>query len=456
MSRLAIELNDIAVLGRTEQGDKFSSPGFALVDGEVTTGALARDQARLQPSRVFHRFWEQLSLEALPAAVRGAGTQADLAFRHLQQLWGGLESLPEHAVVAVPASYTRGQLSLLLGIARECNIPVRALIDTAIASSPTPQPGAQLLHLDLMLNQVVISRLSQGRRLRREKVEVINGAGLLNLYTAWATDIANLFVRNTRYDPMHSAAAEQQFYNRLPGWLNDCEINGTTLASVDHGDKQHGVELQSKQLAESVQPVMRQIQRTLASLSRPGEQLLLMLTDKWQQLPGVHQHLGEAGYGLLDLPHGAAASGALARFDEIIDSSGGVNYVTSLNWDRAMAPQATPPPGDTPMAQAPPTHVILGHRAWPLHEQPLVFGSEPGEQGDQVVLAVDLHGVSARHCSLQRRGNEVQLADHSRFGTFVNNRRVEGQVIVHSGDIVRLGGSTEVLQLVREQRTDGG
>ncbi|MBT8144781.1 MAG: hypothetical protein KJO55_08770, partial [Gammaproteobacteria bacterium] len=400
MGRLAIEINDAGLLGVDSGGVRVDSPGYALVDGSVTTGAAAAAQARLQPSRVFSRFWQELSLAALPAGVRGAATMADLAYHHLHDVFSSLETTADEVLLTVPGSYSREQLSLLLGIAREAGLPVSALVDTAVAATTTPKPGKQIIHIDLMLHQVVLTRLQQGGRLRRDKVEVVDECGQREMHAAAARVVSDLFVRNTRYDPMHSAAAEQQMFDRLPDWLSAIERDGSVSASVEFDDKTHSVEVGRDVIGTALESLLARMRRHLATLTRPGEQLVLMIDHRLQQLPGLHKALASEASEVLELPRGAAALGALRLRDEIVSGDGTVSFATSVRWDgqtgaRLQPPSATPPvTGDTP------THVIVGDRAWRLQGGALVFGSDPGDEGKNIVLTGELSGISRTHCSL--------------------------------------------------------
>ena len=451
MSTLAIEISAVGLLGRTAGGGAFDSPGFAIVDGSVTTGAAAMSQARLQPGRVFSHFWEALSLETLPQTVRGANTTADLAFHHLQDVWTAMDPKPEQVILVIPGSYSSEQLSLLLGIARECKMPVTAIIDMAVAAAGRPVPGRQLLHVEPMLHSIVLTRLNQGQRLRRDKIATVAGSGLLDFQDKWAQPVSDAFVRNTRYDPMHSAAAEQQFYDRLPGWVATADRDGSVDAAVDRADKELRVTIKREVLVEAGAPLLRPIMRQLSALTQPDERLTLLLSDRLHSIPGLSEALTDSGAELIHVPRGAAASGALNRAAEFVSDGESVNFVTSLKWEAyaaaALRPPGTPRPGQVSL----PSHVVYGDRAWRLGEGALYFGSEPQESVRSVTLAGDTDGVSRRHCSIERNGREVRVHDHSRFGTFVNDRRVDGEATVHSGDIIRLGSSAQILQLVAEQ-----
>ena len=66
-------------------------------------------------------------------------------------------------------------------------------------------------------------------------------------------------------------------------------------------------------------------------------------------------------------------------------------------------------------------------------------------ESDGVALGADHEGVSRRHCSLYMRNGDLVLADHSRYGTFVNDERVHGTRVLRIGDRVRVGTPGEEL-----------
>jgi biopolymer transport protein ExbD len=76
----------------------------------------------------------------------------------------GVEELPSlvsaalagrsDAVLVVPGAYHSQQLGLLLGLAQECGMPVRALVDAAVAATHRPYPDRQLVYVDAGLHNM--------------------------------------------------------------------------------------------------------------------------------------------------------------------------------------------------------------------------------------------------------------------------------------------------------------
>jgi pSer/pThr/pTyr-binding forkhead associated (FHA) protein len=94
------------------------------------------------------------------------------------------------------------------------------------------------------------------------------------------------------------------------------------------------------------------------------------------------------------------------------------------------------------------THLVFRGRAIAIGEAGLVLGRDPGEGPASIALPEGIAGVSRRHCTLQRAGEETVLIDHSRYGTFVDGQRVNGRALLAAGSSLRLGTPGIELPLV--------
>ena len=69
-------------------------------------------------------------------------------------------------------------------------------------------------------------------------------------------------------------------------------------------------------------------------------------------------------------------------------------------------------------------------------------------------LRIPLPTVSRRHCEVSQNGESVAIRDlDSKGGTFVNDRRVNGQATVNAGDYVRIGPLTFMCRIDGEPET---
>jgi pSer/pThr/pTyr-binding forkhead associated (FHA) protein len=71
------------------------------------------------------------------------------------------------------------------------------------------------------------------------------------------------------------------------------------------------------------------------------------------------------------------------------------------------------------------------------------------------VLNGEHAGVSRAHCELVRRDGELKLTDLSQHGTFVNEKRVAGDLTIRPADVIRIGSPGEELQAIVMEGSDG-
>ena len=210
MTTLAISLNDAAITAVTGSRLVYREPGYALLaDGELLTGRRAMAQARRHPRSVVNHYWRHLGVEPVQELKFRHLTPADLASRQLEELWRGERSAADGVVFAVPAWMERDSLGVLLGVAGELSLPVTALVDAAVACSRQAYPGRSLLHVDLSLHTATVSRIAQDDGAVTDRVELVDAAGLVALRDTWVAVIAEAFVRQSRFDPLHTAESEQ-------------------------------------------------------------------------------------------------------------------------------------------------------------------------------------------------------------------------------------------------------
>ena len=107
---------------------------------------------------------------------------------------------------------------------------------------------------------------------------------------------------------------------------------------------------------------------------------------------------------------------------------------------------ATPP-------QLRPTHLLFRGRAWRITDRPLTLGWAV-ETGRALPVPAS-PGVSRSHCSVRRLDGSVLLEDHSTYGSFINDERVNGRAVLTVGDRLRLGSPGATLELIQLVNDDG-
>jgi hypothetical protein len=435
-----------------------ASPGFALLHGgRVLVGDDAASRYRTAPLHAQNRYWHALGTEPLPWTAQGVATAADLAHAHLTALLAqAAEPVVAELLLAVPPGYTREQLGLLVGIANECGVTVRGLVDVGLAACMTVAPAPCMLHLDLQLHQSVATLLEVSRAdgtLRRIRYELLPGVGVLAFRQAMAAAVATAFVRETRFDPLHQAATEQTLHDRLPEWLRALIDVEATDAEIQLGAATHRIVLPRTLLATAVETVAADILRLVQSARPPGMPLHLCFTPRVAEVPGLVARLGGLRDCLpVELPEGAAALGAVRAATGIVRPVDAIALVHRLPLQAAAPAEPVPEPlaADTAVpADAVPTHVLFRGRAWPITTVPLVLGWSTGASTRALTLPAGIAGVSRAHCTLELRDDRAFVTDHSTYGTFVNDERIGGRLELRAGDVLRLGAPGIALDLIR-------
>ena len=455
MTRLAIHLNDAGLTVSDGARLVYREPGFAwLGDEKLSTGNDAFAHARIDPRRIQHRYWSALDTQPFKDARFAHLSAADLVSRQLEDIWNACGKNVEELVVAAPQTMSKENLALLLGIASELSLPVVAMVDQAIAATRREYSGAVPVHVDLGLHDALLTRLAQPGLVQVDRAEVINDAGVYALYDTWLTTVAEAFVRQSRFDPLHTAETEQMLLDRLGGWLAEASRHDQVRMSIQAGQTEYSADIESLALVGAAAPVYQQIATMLRSMFRAEDVPAIQVTDRVARMPGLTDMLkARVGGEVFVLEAGATARGALARCRGGADSARGVSLLRQLPWDQVAVDMAQHAPDQNDVGV--PTHLLYGHTAYAIQSAPLTLGSQTGGDDRFVALAAEMPGVSRRHCSVIRKNGQCVIEDHSRYGTFLNGHRVDGSSVLQVGDAVRIGSPGFEFQLITTESNHG-
>ena len=326
--------------------------------------------------------------------------------------------------------------------------------DAAIAAARSEYAGRELLHLDIGLHGLALTRIRQNDRASLGEREQFGPPGIESLLRFAAEIIARRFVECSRYDPLHDAEAEQALFDRLPVWLArlgrgvdaDLEIStrsGSFTATLQAADFR-------TRLAAVCAPFFQALRARVADR---GPQALLV-HPRFAEIPGVLESLLRLPDTVVDvLEPGAAALGLIARGPLLPASAAGL--VTALPWDRPVSEPAPEAAARGRSSDRVPTHILVGHQVFRLDGRPFRIGAEltDGEAG--VTLDPALRGLSRQHCTVRTEHGALMLFDHSRFGTWLNGHRVEGAVVLEPGDVITVGNPPVEFRLVTEAGLGG-
>jgi len=445
MSALAIEINDAGLVVASEAGLLAVEPGFARVErGKILTGDAARAGARLQPRQTSNRYWSGLSMEPGTAGSDVGKSAAELAYAQLESLWSRFNAGIDAVVLVVPGvAYRTEQLGVLLGLAQECGMPVRALVDSAAAASLRPYPGQQLMFVDAGLHRASVALIDQNGEAHVRSDQVLN-QGLAGIVDAFARRIAELFVRATRFNPLEHAQAEQLLYDRLPQWFADLQRDERVELTLAHRDQEFRVAVERDAAFGVTHGFCRALTQLIAQHRELGKGLVIQVSDRLAAVPGFIDELGRLDDAQAEpLPAGHAARSALLAGPIVTPAAPApVKFLKRLPWraePRAAMPtmprRASPPAA----REKPPTHVVYGGVAYRVGAEGIAIGREKDAQRRTLLVGEGSSGVSRLHCEVVMRDGELKVRDLSSFGTFVNERKIAGEAVLERADVIRVG-----------------
>jgi hypothetical protein len=455
VSRLAIHLNDADITVFDGERLVYREPGYAwLGETRLTTGNEAFAHSRIDPRRIQHRYWSELTVTPFSDNRFSHLSAADLASTQLEHVWKQCGAGVDELVVAVPAYMTTENLGLFLGIASELDLPVVAMVDAAVAATRREYKDAVPVHVDLSLHQVSLSRLAQPGMTQTDKTEMLPDAGINALYDLWLRTLSEAFVQQSRFDPLHTAKTEQMLLDGLAGWLRQASSKGHVSMELESGGRTYTAEIESLALIGAAAPVYQQIARMLRTLYRAEDQPAIQVTDRVSRMPGLTDMLtARVGGEVFVLEPGATVRGALARCRGSSNAATGVSLLRQLPWDQSSVDIGAH--STERNAAGVPTHLLFGHSAYEIGNLPLVLGSQEGADDRFVALESEMPGVSRRHCALARKNGQCVLEDYSRYGTFLNGHRIDGTSVLQVGDSLRIGSPGYEFELITTDTENG-
>lgn len=413
-----LELNDAGIRISDENAVLIESPGYAALEGKrLLIGHEARALLRIDPRRCHDRFWYQLDA-ALPAPMAEARSAADLAHAHLRSLGDALTAEP--LLVAAPASFTPAQLGVLLGLLQALGARAVGLFDPAVAAASGAETQSQVVHVDVQLHRFVLTVLRGGATLDRQRVQE-HKPGLVAIYDRCAAVFAQAFVRQTRFDPLHSARTEQLLYDQLPRWLAQLANAQSAVVELESGGRSYRATVDTDDLAAALSERVRELGEDLAQITRALSSTVL-LSSRAALVPGVAAALAPA----FTLDDHAPVHGALEHLGLIRSDTPDLPWVTRLP-RRAASGTA-----NTGAEEILATHVLVGHRALalPAMGQPTALASWIAGAPGLVIRSVDeLRLEAAQGSSVRVNGQPAQPVQVLNLGDRIGAGGVDVRLI---------------------------
>lgn len=432
MSAAVLDLNDAGLEIVGKEGLLAVSPGYAVLhQGRLLLGEEARQSSRRWPGWTSNRFWNQLSLARLPNGTDQLRSFGDLAYLHLQDLWQQLENQPEELILAVPGSMEKEQLSLLLGIAEECGLPVAGLVNSKLAAVSGQPVLGQSLHLDLDLHQVILTRFNCDTRLEVSETRILADLGLHSLMDSWCSLVAERIIQTSRFDPMHDAESEQALYNQVGSWIQSGRQRGALRLVFARQELEPG--LSEEALKRAAAGFYTQLVQQLRGLVPARGRVRLHISHRWQDLPGLMESLSLLPQlELVMLAQSAVYQGVCDHLPQIQSTAGQHRLITALKTRQPLLPED---PVKTP------GHYLVQGIARPV--------------GDGVHLDANLSPCSEKEArvTLLRNGQQLEATGQGE-GVTLNGKALAKQSLA-AGDSIAVDGQQLMLIHVSEQPAAG-
>lgn len=429
-SAAIVELNDCDARVARDGAIVARSMGIAaLKEGQVVLGDEALKIAHLDPRNAFTRFWSNLNQDSFKHSATSIRHNADLAFAHLRALHEAAGQ-PEELAFAVPGSFTKAQLSLLLGLGEAAPFSITALVDAAVAATAATAGvrAGPCNHLDLCLHHATLTPLAVSGAVERGEVKLVHDAGLLPIHDCCANFIADLFIQQARFDPLRHGEAERALYQQLPAWLQGLERDRELSLEIQFQSARHQARLRREPLLDALRPLYDKI----IGAVDPASQALL--SHRLAALPGFADQLPNAQV----LDEDAVFRGCRGHVGAA-DQEQGVYFVTRLEV-LASPPPAAPrsepaiSPGQESPAAPGATHVLVNGAAHPLGPAPRYLRASG---------ATAMTGGEEAPCSVSLQDGQAVLSLAAGAAVFIDGAPATAGAVLQPGAALSVAGGAE-------------
>lgn len=448
MSLKIVELNDSGIKVGDHRGVSVSSPGFALVEGvDLVLGEKAEQQARLQPTNSYNKYWHELSMEALNHGNHLRHT-ADIAFAHLLHL-AEIGEIDSDTVLAVPGSFDSQQLSILLGLAKQSPIKTVGIVDSAVAAAAAINTTMPSLYLDFQLHQIVVTALNTDREfITVDSVVHIPGVGIQNFINLMMQQATDLFIEQCRFNPQHNAEYEQLLYNQLPIWLSQYDDSQTNLVlELKTSDALHVAKMPKEGLIASLKGHYKKINQELEPLIK-GKYSQLILSERLATLPGYRASLPSAS-AVHVLAEDAVVTACLDNAESIVREEAQIHWVRSLPVKATAADNVVVNSG---IVDTMPTHFVYENRAMPIIGSQIcnINNANTASQPETNAIEIEAGDLPYFLAKTSSKDSGIQL-ESGQLDFYLNSKLVQGSQLIRLGDEIRFGQEGAVLKAIQVQ-----
>ena len=434
MPIVIIELYDSGV--RISDGINIlaDSVSCALIEADksILVGKQASQQAHLRPRESSTLFWSQLSENS---DTKHVISNAEIAYRHLEHVWNAANCSDQYAILVTPVSLEKHDLGLLLGICKKLSINVTGIVCNATLAMQQPEANCKAVFLDLLQQQLVVTEIIQNEAgISLNQPSHILDYGLQNFNARCANYIAKIFISETRFDPLHRASDEQQFYDKLPFWLTSLANNDSIECKLNTDDKHFVIQIQNKALQIANNKQFKEIAVHLNVLFHDHNNIAIFCSSTCKQVFGLHNFLAKLpGCAMIQLDETSLAEHALRCSIEII-SGEQVHFVNSLSWHANFtSTNLAFNPGKLSNLASIPTHILINGHAYSLQKSIFIANSDVTAE-PRIILDESQDSI----CKIVAKNLSVEIYVLGTQSLTLNNCKIEKISTVKTGDVLKV------------------
>jgi len=417
-----------------------SDDGFLL-------GSKAMDSRRILPKNINHDFWSNLSETKIQSSAFSDYSSADLVSFQLKEVLQFINN-NDPIIIIYPSYLDSENLSLLLGIANALNIKIITFIESSIAATKEKYFASRIIHLDIHLHGITASLMSDKKDVSVEESIFIEECGLFQLYDSWVNLITESCIEQLRYDPMHSAKTDQMLYDKIIKIIDETTKKNKVTINVDPESKSKVIKIHSSAFIDAVNTNYRHLVNKIRPLFSRNENYVIQLTQQVAELPGLITLL-ESSFScfvkvLDDLePERGAYRFNLSAFD---DNTPSICRALPYESENTVYIEKAGTQSFTP------THILYDHVAYEISDVPIYIGTDVKTYDRFIKLDTNSPGVSRKHCSIHMQEGHCIFSDLSRYGSYLNDRKVKEETVLQKGDSLKIGSPSIEFNLISIER----
>jgi hypothetical protein len=427
-----IELYDTGVRIGDGKNILTDSISCALIESDnILVGEQAEHQTHLRPREISTNFWGQLSKNS---ETKHVVSNANIALGHLEHACKAANCSTQAIILITPITLDKQDLGLLLGICKKLSLNVVGIVCNAALAMQQRVDNCKAVFLDLLQQKLAVTELIQNdSSVSLKQPSRVIDYGLQNFITHCAKAIANKFVSETRFDPLHSSNDEQLFFDMLPIWLRMLEDNNSIECKLNTAEKHFSINIDRQYLQQANQKLYDEVAAHLNVLFHNHESIAIYCSSTCIQAFGLLEYLSDLpGCAVMPLAKDSIINHALHCRDEII-SNEQIHYVNTLSWQEDAVPIALRfNAGRLSNITSKPTHLLIDGHAYSLQKS-LFISSD-----DANTSKVMRHEEAQALCKISADNMNIAIQVLVDNVISINNNSIERAAFANIGDVLTI------------------